>query len=396
MELNQRKEDLLSDLRKNINAEITGPPLFPASAVKCKFVPKAAEQHPQQSEGADVEDGEGDVAPGCVGDHADGDTAELPETEDADGPAMGAQPDQTDSQSSAGEVSLPSQPDDLEGYSTLNAIMELDEDDDNAVAPAIREDGETEMDEDADDAVAPGIEPDAEIQAPGQDEPFGAANAESAGHLEQVHASLHQHATPEGRVQRVQPPKKNKGPATLTTATPDLYPTIHIQHAADTEAHGACLKAVRKLDAKFWNTFSKELSLGLPSSATPEVKENVKKMVAGLCQCDILQGSVHTLRAQLWRIAKGNGRLDVPVDPGQGAREDSMFVVALGYVGAIRVGEKQYRLKGAGCPADVCDSWPYACFTAHNPGIPPAGQTIAHQARKRLGGEIPYSVQGAR
>ena len=101
--------------------------------------------------------------------------------------------------------------------------------------------------------------------------------------------------------------------------------------------HGACLKAVRKLDAKFWGTFSKGLSLGLPSSATPVVKENVEKVVAGLCQFDILPGSVHTLSAQLWRIAKGNGRLEVPLDPGQGAREDYMFVVALGYVGAIRV-----------------------------------------------------------
>ena len=227
-------------------------------------------------------------------------------------------------------MSLPSQLDDLEDYSTLNAIIELDEDDDNAVAPAIREDGETEMDEDADDAVAPGIEPDAEIQAPGQDEPFGEANAESAGHLEQEHAPLHQHASPEGPVQRVQPPRKNKGPATPTTATPDLHPTIHIQHAADTKAHGACLKAVRKLDPKFWGTFSKGLSLGLPSSATLVVKENVEKMVARLCEFDILQGSLHTLSAQLWRIAKGNGRLEVPLDPSQGAREDSMFVVALG------------------------------------------------------------------
>ena len=61
--LNQPKADLLSDLRKHINAGITGPPLFPAPAVKCKFVPKAAEQHPQESEGADEEDGERDVAP---------------------------------------------------------------------------------------------------------------------------------------------------------------------------------------------------------------------------------------------------------------------------------------------------------------------------------------------
>ena len=58
VKLNQPKEDLLSDLRKKINAGIKGPPLFPAPAVKCKFVPKAAEQHPQESEGADVEDGE--------------------------------------------------------------------------------------------------------------------------------------------------------------------------------------------------------------------------------------------------------------------------------------------------------------------------------------------------
>ena len=86
VKLNQPKEDLLSDLRKNINAGITGPPLFPAPAVKCKFLPGAAEQHPQESKGADVEDGQGDVAPGCVGDHADGDTSELPETGDADGP----------------------------------------------------------------------------------------------------------------------------------------------------------------------------------------------------------------------------------------------------------------------------------------------------------------------
>ena len=89
MKLNQPKEDLLSDLRKNINAGITRPPLFPAPAVKCKFVPKPAEQYPQETEGADAEDGEGDVAPGCVGDDADGDTAELPETGDADGPANG-------------------------------------------------------------------------------------------------------------------------------------------------------------------------------------------------------------------------------------------------------------------------------------------------------------------
>ena len=121
-------------------------------------------------------------------------------------------------------MSLPSQPDDLEGYSTLNAIMELGEDDDNAVAPAIRENGETEMDEYADDAVAPGIKPDAGNQAPGRDEPFGEANAESARHLEQEHAPLRQHASPEGPDQRVQPPRKNKGQATPTTATQTFIP----------------------------------------------------------------------------------------------------------------------------------------------------------------------------
>ena len=67
------------------------------------------------------------------------------------------------------------------------------------------------------------------------------------------------------------------------------------------------------------------------------VKQNVENLVAGLCQFDIIQWSVQTLSAQLWRIAKGNGRLEVPLHPGQGASEDSMFVMALEYVGAIRV-----------------------------------------------------------
>ena len=40
VKLNQPKEDLLSDPRKNINAGITGPPLFSALAVKCKSVPR--------------------------------------------------------------------------------------------------------------------------------------------------------------------------------------------------------------------------------------------------------------------------------------------------------------------------------------------------------------------
>ena len=345
VKLNQPKEDLLSDLRRNINAGITGPPLFPAPVVKCKFVPKAAEELPQESEGADAEDDEGDVSPVCVGGDADGDIAELWETGDADGPAMGAQPDGTDSQSSDGEVSLPSRPDDLEAYSTRDAIVELDDDKDNAVAPAIREDAEMEMDENADDAVAPAMRADAEIQAPGRDKLFGEADAGSAGHLQQEHAPLHQHTTPQGPVQRVQPPRNNKGPATPTTAMPDIHPTIHIQHAADTPPHGACLKAVGEMDAKFWRTFNKGLLLGLPSSATPMVKENVERMVAGLCQFEIVQDSVHTLSAQLWRIAKGNGRREVPLDPGQATREDSMFVLALGYVGAIHVQEEEYRLK---------------------------------------------------
>ena len=174
-------------------------------------------------------------------------------------------------------MSLLVQPEDLEGYSTLDAIMELDEHDDNAVAPAIREDEEMVMDEDADDAVASAIRPDAGIQGAGQDE-----------HLEQEHAPLHQHTSPEGPIQRVQHPRKTKGPATPATAMPDLHPTIHIQQAADTEAHGACLKAVRKLDAKFSGPFSKGLSLGLPASATSMVIENLENMVAGLCQFDIL------------------------------------------------------------------------------------------------------------
>ena len=119
------------------------------------------------------------------------DSAEVPETRDADGPATGAQPDGTDSQSSDGEVSPRSKTEDLEAYSTVDAIMELDEDEDNAVAPPIREDPEMEMDKDADDAVAPAIRADAKIQPLRQNEPFGEADAESAGHLQQEHAPLH-------------------------------------------------------------------------------------------------------------------------------------------------------------------------------------------------------------